>query len=543
MSVGAVTPVALPAPHDVREEGRHAALRRAIPIAAILGAGLALRLVLVFAVFPGAGHATDLGLFGEWAASLARSGPGTFYASTASADYPPGYLWVLWGVGALGGGVELLKLPAVLADVAIGALLCVAGRRWLGERAGLVAAALYLFVPITWYDSTLWGQVDAVGALVMLAAVVLLAEGWSEPALAAAALAACVKPQDAIALVVVLPVLLRRHLLQPGSGPTPRLGGRLGALDGRLGGSLSAQGPVRLASSGLLALAVVALVLLPFDITRSAPASLADVPVIGHFAGLAGLVLADLGSYAVLTANAFNAWALVGPTSLAAAYGSGGGTWTADTLPVIAGIPASVVGAALLGGVALLVGGGLLVRDGRLPIFLGLSVIAFAFYAVPTHVHERYLVPFFAPAALLAAGAAVAAAGYVVVALLNAVNVHAVLADPGAVVSGGFGGGAGRGGGPGGFGGPGGGGGPGGAGGAASIALPFPDLARSEVVVTLVAFGQTAAFIALLSMWLLVVARPASRLLSPWREPADRDDGGRVDDRESSTTDRVRERE
>jgi len=245
-------------------------------IVAVLGAGLGLRLVLALVVFPGAGHATDLGLFGEWASTLVRVGPGGFYAAARSANYPPGYMWVLWLVGALGNGVALLKTPAILADVAIGAVLYVAGRRWLGARVGLFAAALYLFVPVTWYDSALWGQVDAVGALVVLVSVVLLAEGWSELALASAGLAVLVKPQDAVVLVVVLPVLLRRHLLRIGSGPAPTLGPRLRGLDARVGGTLSTQGPVRLATSGLMALAVVSLTLLPFDIVRFAPASLAD---------------------------------------------------------------------------------------------------------------------------------------------------------------------------------------------------------------------------------------------------------------------------
>lgn len=489
------------------------------PIIAILAAGLGLRLGLAFVVFPGQGHATDLGLFGEWADTLARSGPGSFYATAGSANYPPGYLYVLWIVGALGDGVALLKTPAILADVAIGAVLYLAGRRWLGERTGLVAAALYLFVPVTWYDSALWGQVDAVGALVMLVSVVLLAEGWSEPALAIACLAVLVKPQDAIVLVVALPVLLRRHLLRIGSGPALSLGPRLQRLDARLGGTLSSQGPVRLATSGLLAFAVVALVLLPFDIARFAPASLSDVPVIGHIAGLVGLIASDTGQYAVLTANAFNAWALVGPDSLAAAFGAGAGSWTADSLPVVAGVSAAALGGALLIGTALLVAGGLLVRDGRLPIVLGLAIVAFAFYALPTRVHERYLLPFFAPAALLAAGWLATSVGYVIVALLNTVNIHALLAAPSRIgPAGGFGGGqgggpGGPGGGAGGFGRPG----PGSGQGAAAISLPFPDLGRSETIVALVALGQTAIFVVLIVAWLVVVARPRNRAIARWR--------------------------
>ena len=503
---------------------------RGIPWAAVgvLGSALALRLVLACIVFPGQGLASDLNLFANWATTLARVGPGGFYAAADSANYPPGYMYVLWLVGVAGNAVSgmfgvspgqavglLLKLPAIGADIAIGGLLWWAGRRWFGGRVGVLAAALYLFLPVTWYDSALWGQVDAVGSLVMLAALLLLVEGWSEPAAALAAFAVLVKPQDAICLVIVIPVLVRRHLLRVGSGPSPGLGRRLTYLDRRLGGLLTRQGPTRLGTSALAALVVLVVPLLPFDIASLGPASLADVPVIGHVAGLVGLFLADGGQYGVLTANAYNAWALVGGASLASVIGGSGGSWIADSLPVLAGFSAATVGAALLVLTGLLVAGGLLIRADRLAILLGFAVTAFAFYVLPTRVHERYLLPFFAPAALLAAGSLSAGLGYLGLGALNTVNLHAVLAAPLRIANGGFGGGGGGGfgGGNGGFAGGGRGpGGPaggfGGGSGVGSISLPFADLARSEIAVTLVAVGQMAAFLALLAAWFVVILRP-----------------------------------
>jgi dolichyl-phosphate-mannose-protein mannosyltransferase len=510
----------------------------------VLAAGALLRLALAYVVFPGQGLSTDLGLFSGWATTLARVGPGDFYASAASANYPPGYLYLLWLVGALASPVAgllgttaahatllLLKLPAIGADLLIALLLYRAGRSWWGARVGIVAAALYLFVPVTWYDSALWGQVDAVGTLVMLAALLVLVAGWSEAAAALAALAVLVKPQDAVVLVVVLPILVRRHLLRPGSGPTPALGRRLSALDGRLGGILRDQGWRRLATSAVAASATVILPLVPFDIEKFAPASLAGVPILGDLAGLIGLFLSTGSQYAVLTANAFNGWALVGSQPLAAVIGASSGSWTGDSVTMIAGLPAVAVGVALLCAVGLLVSGGLLVRDGRVVILLGFCVAAFAFYALPTRVHERYLFPFFGPAALLAAGAGARALGYAAVGVLNAVNIHAVLGAPldigrsfgmgnrgGGGFAGGNGGGLGFG-----PGNPGGGAGNPGFGGfgngASSISLPFTDIFRSEVVVTAVAIGQTAALLALVVAFVVVVVRgvpePAQRVSLP----------------------------
>ncbi|HEY2887096.1 MAG TPA: hypothetical protein VGJ17_00640, partial [Candidatus Limnocylindrales bacterium] len=105
----------------------------------LLGLGLAFRLVLALVVFPGQGLSSDLGFFETWATTLARVGPGAFYASASSANYPPGYMYVLWLVGAIGSAfgsssehatLLLLKIPAILADIALAAILYAAARRW-----------------------------------------------------------------------------------------------------------------------------------------------------------------------------------------------------------------------------------------------------------------------------------------------------------------------------------------------------------------------------------------------------------------------------
>ncbi len=62
----------------------------------------------------------------------------------------------------------LIKIPPMLLDIAVGYVLyrLVLGWAWPGRRAealALGAAALYVFNPVTWYDSALWGQTDAAG--------------------------------------------------------------------------------------------------------------------------------------------------------------------------------------------------------------------------------------------------------------------------------------------------------------------------------------------------------------------------------------------
>src|SRR5262249_15330456 len=145
-------------------------------LALLLGIGLLIRLTLAYVLLPHSGFESDVGSFTNWALRLAEHGPGSFYTDAGFADYPPGYLYVLWLVGGIGhllapfGGGDptavtttLIKLPAIFADVAVGLVLYLVVRSWRSPRAdanrlGLIAAAIYLFNPVTWYDSAIWGQ-------------------------------------------------------------------------------------------------------------------------------------------------------------------------------------------------------------------------------------------------------------------------------------------------------------------------------------------------------------------------------------------------
>ena len=170
----------------------------------------------------------------------------------------------------------------------------------------------------------------------------------------------------------------------------------------------------------MLALATAALLSAPFGL------SIVDLLVqVGKTAG----------GYPYVTVNAYNPWALIeqGGSGLAAT-----GTWlpdiatsTAPGTPVsILGIPALFVGTALLLLVIVLVGVVVARRDDRRTILVGLTVLAIAFFVVPTRVHERYLFPFFALGAILAATSFRWRLAYLALALANFANLYAVLTTP-----------------------------------------------------------------------------------------------------------------
>ena len=108
-----------------RGVGTFDSLRRldtATVLTTILVLGLALRVFIAAFYMPLSGLSNDIGAFNAWGQRLASVGPAEFYAPDYFADYPPGYLYVLWLLGE------------------IGAALCADRRdqhhRWAGEDPG-----------------------------------------------------------------------------------------------------------------------------------------------------------------------------------------------------------------------------------------------------------------------------------------------------------------------------------------------------------------------------------------------------------------------
>ncbi|MBX3028630.1 MAG: phospholipid carrier-dependent glycosyltransferase [Chloroflexi bacterium] len=403
------------------------ALSTSTALVVLLLVALALRLTIAYILFPASGFASDVSTYVFWANAMAEHGPGGFYGALRAADqfvdYPPGYLYVLWLIGGLGqalGGSDpyglmtvLVKVPPMLVDIAVGWLLyrLVLGWAWPSRRAeplALGAAALYVFNPVTWYDSALWGQTDSVGALVVLMGVAALIRGNSEGASLLGVVAALVKPQFGVVLLpVIAVVLLRRHLLRPGSGPRHAPWGP-SMLQGWLARE---QGPLRVFSSAAVALVTFHVVALPFGM---------GIP---DYLAMMGDTAAG---YAYLTVNAYNPWALVsatGTTPLAFSMP----LWQSDAEPWIGPLPPVAIGAVLLVAGFLYGLGNLLWRDERRTIILTAVFLSICFFVLPTRVHERYLVPVFALLPLLAVASRAWLVTLVAMAAACLINLHGVL--------------------------------------------------------------------------------------------------------------------
>jgi hypothetical protein len=355
-------------------------------LGALFVAGLVIRIVSM----RGGGFPFDMSSFAAWAGTLADKGPWGFYPFNDEffVDYPPGYLYVLWIVGLVskitGGGapsVGLIKVPGILADLVLAWLV---GR--LAERLAppavrermpvrALASAAILLNPAVFFVSAVWGQADAVLALLMVGSFLLLASGEQTfkreaGAVALLALAFGTKPQAIFAVPIVVLIVIWRHLRPDVLAAAPE---RRAAI---------VAGVRRCAALAAVTVAAGFAMFLPF---RMYPWRAFDFYVRAS------------RTYKVTSVFAFNLWGAVGfwrPDS-----GDG-----ADVVRIF-GVPAVILG--IVGFIAL--GGVVLARawralragedEARVLVFGGVALALVAF-AVVTRVHERYL---FLPLALLAA--------------------------------------------------------------------------------------------------------------------------------------------
>jgi len=114
----------------------------------------------------------DQGTFIAWSRTLVSQGFKTFYNSWS--DYLPGYLYVLWFLGHINTFIPqvlLYKLPAIFSDLLTGLVIFKILLKSKGEKWALIGASIYLFNPAILGNSTLWGQADSLTALFSLFAV------------------------------------------------------------------------------------------------------------------------------------------------------------------------------------------------------------------------------------------------------------------------------------------------------------------------------------------------------------------------------------
>lgn len=318
------------------------------------------------ALLPTTGWEEDLHWFGAWMRAAIEHGV-AHVGDTVWCDYPPGYLYLLKGVGLLWMAITgaalpaddtlvlrvLLKLIPTAADVgAAWVLYRIASGRFAPPRArraqALVVLAAYAFNPAVLFNTAVWGQCDSVVAFLLLVATWAICSCYFATGFAIATAAVLVKLQA----VVVLPALLLATI--------------------RLGGASAFFAACSGAGGCALLLA------LPFFT--------AD-----RVAVLMTTILGASGRYPFISMNAHNVWWVVGgprSASISDAVRVGSSVLTYRSFGLI------MVGTAI--GAVLWRLWRDLYRAKRHPFpalveACALSIVAF--YLFPTEMHERYIVP------------------------------------------------------------------------------------------------------------------------------------------------------
>ncbi|HEX4898633.1 MAG TPA: hypothetical protein VFV53_09785, partial [Candidatus Limnocylindrales bacterium] len=178
----------------------------------LLALALTFRAIIAY-LLPGSGFANDIGAFQFWASNLFHEGLHGFYERDFLHDYTPGYLYVLWLVGAVGaifGGVgDLIKIPPIVGDVVLAYLVwSMALELGAGRWAARLGAILVAVNPITWLDSAIWGQVDSVGVIFLLLGLRELWRDRPERAAVLTVVGAMIKPQLGILVPIVAAVTI-----------------------------------------------------------------------------------------------------------------------------------------------------------------------------------------------------------------------------------------------------------------------------------------------------------------------------------------------
>lgn len=153
-------------------------------LAAIVLLGLAVRLYLA----PLPGNEFDVGVNQGWGRSAVELGLARSYDEQVNGNMLPNYapfsIMLFAGMGHIqqeffGGNFDdnpmsyriLIKIPAIVAELAMIVLFYWLIKKWKGPRAGLLAALICALHPAIIHNGAVWGQTDSIFTFFMVASI------------------------------------------------------------------------------------------------------------------------------------------------------------------------------------------------------------------------------------------------------------------------------------------------------------------------------------------------------------------------------------
>lgn len=166
------------------------------------------------------GYPADIAAFKRWSEYSFKNGLLDLYSGKTYADYPPGYMYILY----LLGGVRtlfsidiqsvfytiLIKLPSIFSDLAIAVILYKFFSDKWNHRLALFVSAICLLNPGVIVNSSLWGQTDSFLTMWLLLSFLFMIKGRLSLAASFLAIAVLVKPQG----LLFGPILLAAYFVK-----------------------------------------------------------------------------------------------------------------------------------------------------------------------------------------------------------------------------------------------------------------------------------------------------------------------------------------
>lgn len=161
--------------------------------------GLVIRLILAF--LPG--FRIDVDVWAAWAYRVFDLGFIKFYSETVWTNYTPGYIYILYVLGAinklLGLSPEvfyfLLKLPSIISELILATLIFKIVKEKSSFFISMIAASLILFNPGFIFNSSVWGQIDGLLSLLVVLSIYYLTKNKFILSSLTFSLAVLIKPQ------------------------------------------------------------------------------------------------------------------------------------------------------------------------------------------------------------------------------------------------------------------------------------------------------------------------------------------------------------
>jgi len=134
----------------------------------LFGIAFVIRMICAFKF---SGH-SDLECFEYWAKLMYENGPSGFYKAASFADYPPGYMYVLWAMEGINrlfkfkyashaAGIVIKSFP-ILCDMVTAFIIYKIAKKRFCNTTSYIVSLVYLLNPAVILNSAVWGQVDSV---------------------------------------------------------------------------------------------------------------------------------------------------------------------------------------------------------------------------------------------------------------------------------------------------------------------------------------------------------------------------------------------